>query len=136
MSCVLLWWLTGWVGVAVQQPPLPPPPLWGWDNSGSLGFPKIWIGGSCNSPPPPPVDQHIPGPGICAAWCMACTCMLTSAPPQVCLNREQNNAYAWKTHPNINKAVCSPRCPALHPKSAMDLIFAPLWGRGRGEVGW
>jgi hypothetical protein len=23
---------------------------------------------------------------------------------RVCLNREQNNAYAWKTHPNINKA--------------------------------
>lgn len=23
---------------------------------------------------------------------------------RVCLNRDQNNAYAWKTHPNINKA--------------------------------
>ena len=58
--CVLLWWHAGWVGgwVAVQQPP--PPPPWGLDNSGSLDFPKIWVGGSCYSAPlpPPPVEAH------------------------------------------------------------------------------
>ena len=35
--------------------------LWEWDSSGSLGFPKIWVGGFRNSPPPPPGDKHIPG---------------------------------------------------------------------------
>ena len=41
----------------------PPPPRWGWDNSGSLGFPKFWVGGSHNSTPPP-VTRQIPGWGI------------------------------------------------------------------------
>ena len=57
-------WLAGWLcgcvagWVAVQQPPFPPSPLWGWDNSGYLDFPKISVGGSS---PPAPVDKHIPG---------------------------------------------------------------------------
>ena len=50
-SYVLPWWLGGWVGgwLAVQHPPPHQ-----WDNSGSLGFPKFWVGGSRNSAPPTP----------------------------------------------------------------------------------
>ena len=55
-SCVLLWWLTAWVGGWVAVQPRPPPPV-GWDNSGPLGLPKIWLGDSHNSPTPPR-DAH------------------------------------------------------------------------------
>ena len=31
-----------------------PPPPWGFAICGSVGLPKIWVGGSLKSPPPPP----------------------------------------------------------------------------------
>ena len=39
--------VAGWVGGWLSNPP----PSWGWDNSGSLGFPTFWVGGSRNPPP-------------------------------------------------------------------------------------
>ena len=60
MSCVLLWWLIRWVGGWLSNPP---PPRWGWDKSGSVGFPKIWVGGSRNSRLLP-VDRRIPAPHL------------------------------------------------------------------------
>ena len=40
------------VGCLTQPPP--PRPQWGWDNSGSLGLPKVWVG-----PPPPSLSKFL-----------------------------------------------------------------------------